>query len=139
MSDATPNLDTGALLAAAAKLPVEQPVVMLNLLRYRDQAAYDDSAALPPRSGKEAYQAYVEAFMKHNDPAEFTLVFQGAAQAQLVGLPGEYWDEVVLVEYRNLDVFRRWAESDFYASQVDPIRRAALADWRLVLLTRQPS
>ena len=74
--------------------------------------------------------------MQHNDPAEFTIVFYGAAQAQLAGLPGEQWDDVALVEYRNLGVFRRWVESDFYASQVEPIRRAALADWRLLLLTR---
>ena len=136
MLDTLPDLRHDAVLAAAAALPADQPVVMLNLLRYRDQAAYDDPTAQPPRTGQQAYQAYIEAFMQHNDPAEFTIVFHGAAQAQLAGLPGEQWDAVALVEYRNLGVFRRWVESDFYTSQVEPIRRAALADWRLLLLTR---
>ncbi|UOQ69177.1 hypothetical protein [Hymenobacter volaticus] len=136
MLDTLPDLSPDALLAAAAALPTEQPVVMLNLLRYRAQAAYDDPTAPPPRTGQEAYKAYIDAFLQFNDPAEFTLVFQGAARAQLVGLPGEQWDEVALVEYRNLGVFRRWVESDVYARQVAPIRRAALADWRLLLLTR---
>jgi len=135
MLDTPPDLRPDAIAAAAAALPAEQPVVMLNLLRYREQAAYDDPTQ-PPRTGEQAFQAYIEAFLQYNDPAEFTIVFQGAAQAQLAGLPGEQWDAVALVEYRNLDVFRRWVESDFYTSQIEPIRRAALADWRLLLLTR---
>jgi hypothetical protein len=136
MLDTPPELRADAVVAAAATLPAEQPVVMLNLLRYRDQAAYDHPTTQPPQTGEQAFQAYVEAFLQYNDPAEFTIVFQGAAQAQLAGLPGEQWDAVALVEYRNLDVFRRWVESDFYTSQIAPIRRAALADWRLLLLTR---
>jgi hypothetical protein len=134
--DTPPNLRSDALRAVAAALPAEQPVVMLNLLRYRAQATYDDPAAQPPCTDQEAYQAYIDAFRQYNDPAEYTIVFQGAAQAQLAGLPGEQWDAVALVEYRNLGVFRRWVESDFYVRQVEPIRRAALADWRLLLLTR---
>lgn len=136
MLDTPPDLSLDALLAAAAALPAKQPVVLLNLLRYRDQAAYDDPASQPPRTGQQAYQAYIDAFLQYNDPAEFTITFQGSAQAQLAGLPGEQWDAVALVEYRNLGVFRRWVESDFYTRQVAPIRRAALADWRLLLLTR---
>ncbi|UOQ69908.1 hypothetical protein [Hymenobacter volaticus] len=136
MLNTPPDLRLDALLTAAAALPAEQPVVMLNLLRYRDQAAYDDPTTQPPRTGQQVYQAYIDAFLQFNDPAEFTLVLQGSAQAQLAGLPGEQWDAVAVVEYRNLGVFRRWVESDFYTSQVAPIRPAALADWRLLLLTR---
>jgi hypothetical protein len=136
MLDTPPNLRSDAVVAAAAALPAEQPVVMLNLLRYRDQAAYDDPTTQPACTGQQAFQAYIEAFLQYNDPAEFSIVFQGSAQAQLAGLPGEQWDAVALVEYRNIGVFRRWVESDFYTSQVAPIRRAALADWRLLLLTR---
>jgi hypothetical protein len=136
MLNTPPDLRLDAIVTAAAALSTEQPIVMLNLLRYRAQAAYDNPAAQPPRTGQQAFEAYIEAFLQYNDPAEFTLVFQGAAQAQLAGLPGEQWDAVALVEYRNLGVFRRWVESDFYTSQVAPIRRAALADWRLLLLTR---
>jgi hypothetical protein len=135
MLNLPPDLRPDAIVAAAATLSAEQPVVMLNLLRYRDQAAYDDPTA-KPQTGQQAFEAYIQAFLQYNDPAEFTIVFQGAAQAQLAGLPGEHWDAVALVEYRNLGVFRRWVESDFYTSQVAPIRRAALADCRLVLLTR---
>lgn len=134
MLDTPPDLRLDAVVAAAV-LPAEQPVVMLNLLRYRDQAAYDDPTQ-PSRTGEQAFAAYIEAFLQYNDSAEFTLIFQGAAQTQLAGLPGEQWDAVALVEYRNLGVFRRWVESDFYTSQVGPIRRAALADWRLLMLTR---
>lgn len=135
MLDTPPDLRSDTLTAAATALPMEQSVAMLNLLRYRDQATHDDSTQ-PLRTGQQAFEACIEAFLQYNDPAEFTIVFQGAAQAQLAGLPGEQWDAVALVEYRNLGVFRRWVESDFYTNQVAPIRRAALADWRLLLLTR---
>lgn len=136
MRNTPPDLRSDAVIAAAAALPAEQPVLMLNLLRYRDQVVYDDPTTQPPQTGQQAFQAYVDAFLQFNNPAEFTIVFQGAAQAQLAGLPGEQWDAVALIEYRNLDVFRRWVESDFYTRQMAPIRRAALADWRLMLLTR---
>lgn len=135
MLDTPPDLRLDAIVAAAAALPAEQPVVMLNLLRYRAQAAYNAPTTEPPLTGQQAFQAYVDAFLQYNNPSEFTIVFQGAAQAQLAGLPGEQWDAVALVEYRNLGVFRRWVESEFYINQVAPIRRAALADWRLLLLT----
>ena len=36
----------------------DAPVVMINLLRYREQAAYAEGFAAEPCSGREAYQRY---------------------------------------------------------------------------------
>lgn len=129
------ELNHEALLAAARALPADQPVLMLNLLRYRAQAEYGAHSTQAPRSGREAYQEYIQAFLAHNSMEEVQVFFQGPALTTLVAPAGEQWDEVVLVQYKNLDVFRRWAESPFYAAEVDPIRKAALADWRLIMTT----
>lgn len=43
---------------------------MLNLLRYRAQADYGAHSTKAPRSGREAYQDYIQAFLAHNSLAE---------------------------------------------------------------------
>lgn len=110
---------------------------MLNLLRYRAEAAYGEHSTKAPCSGREAYQEYIQAFLAHNSPEEVNVFFQGAALTTLVAPAGEQWDKIVLIEYRNLAVFRRWAESLFYTTEIDPIRKVALADWRLVMTASQ--
>ena len=129
------DLNHDTLRAMARTLPADQPVLMLNLLRYRTQADYGPHATQAPRSGREAYQDYIQAFLAHNSMDEVQVFFQGPALTTLVAPAGEQWDDIVLVRYSNLDVFRRWVESPFYAAQVDPVRRAALADWRLLMTT----
>ena len=121
------------LLAATRDLAADQPVLMLNLLRYREQADYGPQSSKAPRSGREAYQEYIQAFLAYNSPQEAKVFFQGPALAALVAPRGERWDEIALVEYRNLAVFRRWVENPIYAAEAAPIRRAALADWRLLM------
>jgi len=43
------------LVAAASD---ESPIVMINLLRYRDRAEYPKGSDAPPCLGREAYQRY---------------------------------------------------------------------------------
>jgi hypothetical protein len=129
----SPELNYETLLAAARELPADQPIVMMNLLRYRAQADYGPHSSNPPRSGREAYQEYIQAFLEHNSLDEVKVFFQGPVLVTLVAPAAEQWDDIVLVEYRNLSVFRRWVESPFYRVEVDPIRKASLADWRLIM------
>ncbi len=42
----------------AADANDESPIVMINLLRYRDRAEYPKGSDAPPCSGREAYQRY---------------------------------------------------------------------------------
>ncbi|MDF7814204.1 hypothetical protein [Hymenobacter sp. YC55] len=127
------DINREALLAVARTLPPDQPVLMLNLLRYRAQADFGPNSTQAPCSGQEAYQAYIQAFLAHNSPEEAKVFFHGATLATLVAPAGELWDDIALVEYRNLAVFRRWVENPVYATVAEPIRQAALADWRLLM------
>ena len=46
----TVDIDPAAVLAAASVIPEGQPIVMINLLRYREQADYGGRAEFRPCS-----------------------------------------------------------------------------------------
>ena len=132
-SQGTTELAPQALLAAARALPADSPIYMVNLLRYRDQADYGESAATAPCSGREAYfQRYVPAFAQVTAGDGIKPFWVGNVLAPLVAPPGEHWDDVAIVEYPNFAVFQRMIESPAYQAEAEPHRRAALADWRLI-------
>ena len=133
----TTELAPQALLAAAAAIPADTPIYMVNLLRYREQAAYDDPATAAPCSGREAYfQRYVPAFAKVTAGEGITPFWVGNVLAQLVAPPGEHWDDVAIIEYPSFAVFQRLMENPAYHAEAEPHRRAALADWRLIPTTK---
>jgi len=139
----TTELSKESMTAAAAAIPEGTPFMMLNLVRYNEQASYAERNDLPPCSGREAYLTrYVPAFAKvaalsGNDKA-FKPVFLGSVLATLVGPADEPWDDVVLVQYDNLAAFRIVAESPEYERDAAPHRKAALQNWRLVAMKKQP-
>lgn len=59
----TTEINSEALQAAADVIPEDVPVIMLNLIRYKEHADYDASAGFAPGSGREAYfQLHLPAF-----------------------------------------------------------------------------
>lgn len=54
----TVEITADALDAANRIVPADTPVMMINLLRYRDQADYGDRTDVTPCSGREAYRRY---------------------------------------------------------------------------------
>lgn len=131
------QMTSEAISRAAASIPARQPVVMLNLLRYRQQADYPDGV-IEPLSGREAYhQRYVPAFGKLASAIPgIQVLFLGAFQAGIVLAPEETWDEIALVEYPDLDAFRSIVESEDYRVDAEPHRKAALEDWRLIAMSK---
>ncbi len=138
----TTELEAQNISSAARLIPENTPIVMLNLVRYREHADYGDRTEFGPCSGREAYyQRYVGAFNEIAARSESTKnirpVFIGAALATLVGPADESWDDVVLVEYPNFAAFRSVVESDEYKRDADPHRKAALENWRLLATVKQ--
>lgn len=130
---------TAEAVQAAAAIPEDSPIHMVNLLRYRDRADYGDRTDIEPCSGREAYhQRYVPAFgriasaegLDGIKPAWF-----GAVLAHIVASPDEQWDDVAIVEYPSFAAFRRVVESPAYQAEAAPHREAALDDWRLIAAT----
>lgn len=123
------------MLSATAAIPENVPVLMLNLLRYKEHATYEKD--MPPCSGREAYlQRYVPAFINLAADSGFKPFFTGDSLASLVAPADEIWDNVALIEYPSFAAFRAIVESDVYKSEVLPHRLAALEDWRLIVTVK---
>lgn len=130
--------ERAAIEAAAKALADAGPVYMVNMVRYRDAAAYETGSDLPPCSGREAYfQRYAPAFNAVGQGEDFSVFWVGNVHGILVGQDGEAWDDIVIVRYASFDVLRKLLQSLAYAEQAAPHRRAALSDWKF-LVTTQP-
>jgi uncharacterized protein (DUF1330 family) len=122
--------DPTAFAEMAARDP-DEPVVMLNLLKYREQAA--DGAGVDGLSGEEAYRTYGRAFAELNPRFGGEPIWMGRALATIIG--AEDWDLMILVRYPTRKQFIDMINDPDYQA-IAPIRSAALADSRLVEATQ---
>lgn len=127
----------GMFDAADGALDNEGPVYMVNLIRYRETAAYETPSGLPPCSGREAYfERYAPAFRRIAEGEDYGLSWIGNVRAVLVGTGDEAWDDIVIVRYASLALLRRIVESPAYVSEAEPHRLAAMADWKFIVTTQ---
>lgn len=70
----------------------EAPVVMLNLLRFRD-------------GGKDEYQRYLRHFRPHAEARGAEVIYYGHGGTALVADDGQAWDAVLLVRYPTRRAF----------------------------------
>ena len=85
-----------------ASLPAGTPIVMLNLLRFKDKAIYKDGEA--DYSGREAYQKYSDVAFGKVRGVGGEMVWKGKALAGLIAPEYVKWDEVLLVRYPSSEV-----------------------------------
>ena len=123
-------------IAAFLRRDRTAPVIMLNLLRFRETAdygAHPDLALLSPTSGREAYAVY----LRHTRPflAKYGAesVVHGRGEAFLIGPDGPAWDAVRVVRYPSVNAFLGLAQDPDYLAGAGH-RTAALADSRLLPL-----
>lgn len=125
----TINPDMQQLPAILAGLPAATPIVMLNLLRFREVAEYKGVPAA--WSGREAYRRYSEFTLPRLAEIGAAVIFMGAARGALIAPPDEKWDEVLLVRYPSVDAFMGMlAAPDYF--EATRHRTAALEDSRLI-------
>lgn len=114
-----------------AATPDDAPVVMINLLRYRDEAAYAEGADAAPCTGREAYERYGIAVAPLLAAVGGRPIWRGEAHAAVIAPEGEHWDEAILVEYPSRKAFLEMASSPAYQA-IAHHRTAALEDSRLI-------
>lgn len=83
---------TGADLKAFLAVDADQPIVMLNLLRFAD-------------GGAERYDAYLAHFRPHAEKVGASIVYFGHGADPLVAEHGQHWDAVLLVSYPSRRAF----------------------------------
>ena len=126
-----------ALDEAERAIPPGQPVYMLNLLRYRAYARYEDGFDAAPCSGREAlHERYRPAFRRLAAGKPLVRMFAGPVLTSLVGSSGERWDEAAINEYGDFATFRSIVDTEIYRREVAPHRLAALEDFRLFALVK---
>lgn len=95
-----------ALIARNTKTPI----VMLNLLKFKEKAVYKDGRATE-LTGREAYQRYADLMVPFVTSHGGHIVFSGEAKGQVIGEVGELWDTVALMEYPSAEAFAKIAMS----------------------------
>lgn len=123
--------DQAMLDAMLADGDPDEPVVMLNLLRYRDQA--EVGAGVDGMTGEEAYRTYGQKFAEFQPRFGGEPVWMGRGKHPIIG--DEEWDIIILVRYPSRRQFvEMFNDLDYQA--IAPIRAAALADSRLLEMTQ---
>ncbi|MDP2130686.1 MAG: DUF1330 domain-containing protein [Erythrobacter sp.] len=120
--------------AAFFGLPDEGPVVMLNLLRFRDCADYAHAPELSPEtpiSGREAYKRYMRDMLPLLERSGGEVLFSGTSAHFLIGPATETWDYVLLVRQESKASFLAFA-SDPESQRIAAHRTAAISDSRLL-------
>jgi uncharacterized protein (DUF1330 family) len=99
-----PNKEQFLELMAA---PDEGPVVMLNLLKFKEKASDGTSSGA-------AYGKYGDAAVQMVEARGGKVLWMGRADQILIGDPDEDWDSVALVQYPSRKAFIEMTSSADY-------------------------
>ena len=106
------------------------PIHMLNLVHFRERAAYPDERVA---SGREAYRAYGRESAPVFQRVGGRIVWRGAFELMLIGPQSEAWDACFIAEYPSVSAFVEMIRDPVYREAVKH-RQAAVADSRLIRL-----
>jgi uncharacterized protein (DUF1330 family) len=90
--------------------PTPGPVAMVNLLKFRDRAAYPDGRDAH-LSGREAFSRYVALMQPIVEAEGGRFLFSGEVQGLVIGEVEDLWDAVGIAEYPSRAAFHRIATS----------------------------
>ena len=111
-------------LKAFSLLPVDKPVVMMNLLKFKDRVAETGL------SGAESYKEYMKAAIPFFQKANAEILYMGKPQRILIGPEDEaLWDKILLVKYNSTADFLGMIKAEGYPTH---LRDQSLQDSRLI-------
>ena len=120
----------GLNIEAIRALPQDEPVVMVNLMRFRERAL--DGTG----SGWDAYLRYSKATAPLIKARGGTIIWAGRANATAVGdADAHQWDYVALVYYPTHAAFLDMLTCAAYETVSEPLRVAACADHVILATT----
>jgi len=104
---------TGDQVRAFRDRQTGAPIVMLNLLKFRDKAVYPDGRH-SDLTGEQAYRLYGQAFKEIMEPRGVKVVYSGAVKGLLIGDGDDLWDAVALIQYPSTDVMLAMLRDETY-------------------------
>jgi len=109
---------------AFAKLPMDTPVVMLNLLKFKT------SVPETGLSGEASYKEYMKAAVPFFSKVNAEILYMGKPQSALIGPEDdELWDKIIVVKYNTIADFLGMVKADGYPFH---LRVQSLEDSRLI-------
>ncbi len=107
-------------------LPIDVPLQMLNLLKFRDKVENTEI------SGAERYKEYMKATVPFFVKSKAKVNFYGDAKFNLIGPSELEWDKVLIVEYASKNDFINMITTEGYPSEM---RKSAIENSRLIFCT----
>lgn len=125
---------TKASFARFREFPRQGPVNMLNLVRFRDQAAYPDGRSA---TGAEAYAAYGRESQPIFQRVGGQIIWRGRFEVTVIGPEDEAWDACFIARYPSPEAFVEMVRDPVYREAVKH-RQAAVLTSRLIRLDGLP-
>lgn len=111
-------------------LPRDEPIMMLNFLRFRDKAVYEDGREAV---GSDAYAAYA----RESDPifrrVGGEIIWRGKQKLMVIGPKDKHWDLIFVARYPTAGAFLEMVTDPVYLNAVKH-RQAAVSDSRLIAI-----
>lgn len=126
----TINPSTRDLSAFAQEAVDKKPIVMVNLLRFKEFADYGDHVE-KNLTGRQAYGRYSKAVLPLLWEVGGQILWRGDVRNSFIAPKEESWDEVFLVYYPNRQAFINMVKSPAY-QQIMSHRTAGTLDSRLL-------
>ena len=121
---------TGDQVRALRDRATGQPIAMLNLLKFKDRAQYEDGR-ITDLSGRDAYKLYAQAFREIMEPRGVSIIYGGDVRGLLIGAGDDLWDEVALIQYPSTQVMLDMLRDETY--QAAQQHRAAGLEGQLLI------
>ena len=115
----------------------DQPIYMLNLLKYREKAEYADGR-VTTLSGREAYQLYGAGVIDTLAAVKGGIIFSGTISRLMLVEIEELWDDVAIVMYPSRGAMLEMISSPEYQS-ITVHREAGLAGQLNIETHTQPA
>lgn len=110
------------------ELPRDGVIQMLNLIRLKKEAVYEDGTKA---TGEEAYKAYSRESGPIFQSVGGKIIWSGAFELTLIGPETEQWDLCFIAEYPSADAFLEMVRNEEYQKAVRH-RTAAVETSRLI-------
>ena len=110
-----------------------KPIYMLNLLKFKDKAAYEDGRQ-SDLTGWQAYDLYSAGVVKILQKMGGGITFNGQVERLMLGEVEDLWDKVAIAHYPSRKHMLDMITSSDYA-EIVPHRQAGLAGQLNIELT----
>jgi len=111
------------------------PVCMVNLLKYKEKAVYEDGRETD-LTGEQAYREYGKQMAPFVTSKGGKLLFSGSAKHMMIGSVEDEWDTVAIMEYPSREDFVKIVRAPEVA-EFGVHRKAGLAGQLLIATSKR--